>query len=91
MPALTRFVLPHAAPRASAGRSAVDEDVVFGLLRARWHGRGLELTGFARPLDLDTGRPGSAWTWLTLRHQDGTEPPLHLRSRPRKLPEVTDD
>ncbi|WBP88479.1 CDP-glycerol glycerophosphotransferase family protein [Kitasatospora cathayae] len=91
MPALTRFVLPHAAPRVSAGRPTADEDVVFGLLRARWHGRGLELTGFARPLNLDTGRPGSAWTWLTLRHQDGTEPPLHLRSRPRRLPEVTDD
>ncbi|MFD8706389.1 CDP-glycerol glycerophosphotransferase family protein [Kitasatospora sp. NPDC059648] len=91
MPALTRFVLPHAAPRVSTGRPAVDEGVVFGLLRARWHGRGLELTGFARPLDLDTGRPGSAWTWLTLRHEDDTAPLLHLRSRPRRLPEVTDD
>ncbi|MFF2075787.1 CDP-glycerol glycerophosphotransferase family protein [Kitasatospora sp. NPDC058162] len=91
MSSLTRFVLPHAAPRVAAGRPAVDEDVSFGLLRARWHGRGLELTGFARPLEQDTGRPGSAWTWLTLRHEDGAEPPLHLRSRPRRLPEVTDD
>ncbi|MET8623209.1 CDP-glycerol glycerophosphotransferase family protein [Kitasatospora sp. NPDC004669] len=91
MPALTRFVLPHAAPRVPAGRPAVDEDVVFGLLRARWHGRGLELTGFARPLNLDTGRPGSAWTWLTLRHEDESRPPVHLRSRPRRMPEVTDD
>ncbi|MFE3881146.1 CDP-glycerol glycerophosphotransferase family protein [Kitasatospora sp. NPDC059146] len=91
MSPLTRFVLPHAAPPVADGRPAVDEDVAFGLLRARWHGRGLELTGFARPLDLDTGRPGSAWTWLTLRHEDAAEPPLHLRSRPRRLPEVTDD
>ncbi|MFJ9693600.1 CDP-glycerol glycerophosphotransferase family protein [Kitasatospora sp. NPDC101183] len=91
MPALTRFVLPHAAPRVTAARSAADEDVVFGLLRARWHARGLELTGFSRPLDLDTGRPGSAWTWLTLRHRDASRPPVHLRSRPRRMPEVTDD
>ncbi|MFF1785222.1 CDP-glycerol glycerophosphotransferase family protein [Kitasatospora sp. NPDC058243] len=91
MPALTRFVLPHADPRVSTDQPAADEDVTFGLLRARWTGRGLELTGFARPDDLDTGRPGSAWTWLTLRHADGTRPPVHLRSRPRRLPEVTDD
>ncbi|MFD8785805.1 CDP-glycerol glycerophosphotransferase family protein [Kitasatospora sp. NPDC059599] len=91
MPVLTRFVLPHAAPRVPARLPAADLDVVFGLLRARWHGRGLELTGFARPQGLDTGRPGSAWTWLTLRHEDEAEPPLHLRSRPRRMPEVTDD
>ncbi|MEV7602679.1 CDP-glycerol glycerophosphotransferase family protein [Kitasatospora sp. NPDC089797] len=91
MPALTRFVLPHAAPRAATDRPAVDEDVRFGLLSARWQRRGLELTGFARPLDQDTGRPGSAWTWLTLRHQEPARPPLHLRSRPRRTPEVTDD
>ncbi|MFF3007314.1 CDP-glycerol glycerophosphotransferase family protein [Kitasatospora sp. NPDC057940] len=91
MPALTRFVLPHADPRVSIDQPAADEDVTFGLLRARWTGRGLELTGFARPDDLDTGRPGSAWTWLTLRHADGARPPVHLRSRPRRLPEVTDD
>ncbi|MFJ6622458.1 CDP-glycerol glycerophosphotransferase family protein [Kitasatospora sp. NPDC091335] len=75
----------------TTGRPDDDQDVVFGLLRARWHGRGLELTGFARPNDRDTGRPGSAWTWLTLRHQDPSEPPVHLRSRPRRMPEVTDD
>ncbi|MER7754392.1 CDP-glycerol glycerophosphotransferase family protein [Kitasatospora sp. NPDC097643] len=91
MPALTRFVLPHAAPRVTAALPTADEDVAFGLLRARWTGRGLELTGFARPDDLDTGRPGSAWTWLTLRHPDPARPPLHLRSRPRRMPEVTDD
>ncbi|MFJ4185857.1 CDP-glycerol glycerophosphotransferase family protein [Kitasatospora sp. NPDC089509] len=91
MPALTRFVLPHATPRTAPGRPVADEDVRFGLLRARWQRRGLELTGFARPLDLDTGRPGSAWTWLTLRHQDPARPPLHLPSRPRRTPEVTDD
>ncbi|MFJ9607181.1 CDP-glycerol glycerophosphotransferase family protein [Kitasatospora sp. NPDC101176] len=91
MSVLTRFVLPHAGPRVGTDRPAEDEDVVFGLLRARWTGRGLELTGFARPDDLDTGRPGSAWTWLTLRHPDPDLPPVHLRSRPRRLPEVTDD
>ncbi|MGA5820471.1 CDP-glycerol glycerophosphotransferase family protein [Kitasatospora sp. NPDC094028] len=91
MPVLTRFVLPHASPRVSTDRPAVDEDVTFGLLRARWHARGLELTGFARPQHQDTGRPGSAWTWLTLRHEDADRPPVHLRSRPRRMPEVTDD
>ncbi|MFJ8626851.1 CDP-glycerol glycerophosphotransferase family protein [Kitasatospora sp. NPDC093550] len=91
MPVLTRLVLPHAAPRTSTGRPADDGDVLFGLLRARWRRRGLELTGFARPRGLDTGRPGSAWTWLTLRPEDGAGPPLHLRSRPRRMPEVTDD
>ncbi|WP_183107036.1 CDP-glycerol glycerophosphotransferase family protein [Streptomyces sp. 1114.5] len=90
MPVLTRFVLPHAAPRVAAGRPAGDGDAVFGLLRAHWHDRGLELTGFARPDDLDTGRPGSAWTWLTLRHGGG-EPPVHLRSTPRRMPEITDN
>ncbi|MGW7447409.1 CDP-glycerol glycerophosphotransferase family protein [Kitasatospora sp. NPDC054795] len=91
MPVLTRLVLPHAAPRVTSGRPTEDEDVVFGLLRAHWHGRGLELTGFARPKGQDTARPGSAWTWLTLRHQNRSQPPLHLRSRPRRMPEVTDD
>ncbi|MFG2842508.1 CDP-glycerol glycerophosphotransferase family protein [Kitasatospora sp. NPDC048296] len=91
MPVLTRLVLPHAVRGVPAARPAVDEDAAFGLLRARWHGRGLELTGFGRPLDLDTGRPGSAWTWLTLCHQDEARPPVHLRSRPRRMPEVTDD
>ncbi|GHF48955.1 hypothetical protein GCM10018790_28360 [Kitasatospora xanthocidica] len=91
MPVLTRLVLPHAAPRVTTDRPEADEDVLFGLLRARWYGRGLELTGFARPRGVDTGRPGSAWTWLTLRHEDGAGPPLHLRSRPRRMPEVTDD
>ncbi|MEV7020996.1 hypothetical protein AB0O00_02460, partial [Kitasatospora sp. NPDC093558] len=67
------------------------DDAVFGLLRARWTGRGLELTGFARPEDQDTGRAGSAWTWLTLRHPEDAQPPVHVRSRPRRLPEVTDD
>ncbi|WP_316523738.1 CDP-glycerol glycerophosphotransferase family protein [Kitasatospora brasiliensis] len=91
MPVLTRLVLPHAAPPTATRHPAADEDVDFGLLRARWHRRGLELTGFARPHGRDTARPGSAWTWLTLRHEDDAEPPLHLRSRPRRLPEVTDD
>ncbi|WP_158835371.1 CDP-glycerol glycerophosphotransferase family protein [Streptomyces sp. NRRL S-350] len=91
MPVLTRIVLPHAAPRVTTGRPAEDRDVAFGLLSARWHDRGLELTGFARPDGLDTGRPGSAWTWLTLRHENGSEPPVHLRSRPRRMPEITDD
>ncbi|MBV2154351.1 CDP-glycerol glycerophosphotransferase family protein [Kitasatospora sp. SUK 42] len=83
--------LDPAPTGVTTGRPTADEDAVFGLLRARWHGRGLELTGFARPLGLDTGRPGSAWTWLTLRHQDANRPPVHLRSRPRRMPEVTDD
>ncbi|MER7579364.1 CDP-glycerol glycerophosphotransferase family protein [Kitasatospora sp. NPDC097691] len=91
MPVLTRLVLPHAAPRVTTARPADDRDAVFGLLHARWHDRGLELTGFARPKGLDTRRPGSAWTWLTLRHEDPAAPPLHLRSRPRRMPEVTDD
>ncbi|MFF2043277.1 CDP-glycerol glycerophosphotransferase family protein [Kitasatospora sp. NPDC058170] len=90
MPVLTRLVLPHADPRGTDGARPGDEDVAFGLLRARWSARGLELTGFARPDDLDTARPGSAWTWLTLRRGED-EPPVHLRSRPRRLPEVTDD
>ncbi|MER6397815.1 CDP-glycerol glycerophosphotransferase family protein [Kitasatospora sp. NPDC001603] len=90
MPVLTRFVLPQAAPHSHDDLPAADEGVAFGLLRARWHARGLELTGFARPDDLDTARPGSAWTWLTLLRDDA-EPPLHLRSRPRRLPEITDD
>ncbi|MEU6237670.1 CDP-glycerol glycerophosphotransferase family protein [Kitasatospora sp. NPDC047058] len=91
MPVLTRLVLPHADPRAGDGLPPPgDEDAAFGLLRARWTARGLELTGFARPDDVDTARPGSAWTWLTL-HRSEDEPPVHLRSRPRRLPEVTDD
>ncbi|MFF1908398.1 CDP-glycerol glycerophosphotransferase family protein [Kitasatospora sp. NPDC058218] len=90
MPVLTRFVLPHAAPDTHDHLPSADEGVAFGLLRARWTARGLELTGFARPDDLDTARPGSAWTWLTLLRDDD-EPPVHLRSRPRRLPEVTDD
>ncbi|MFJ2576409.1 CDP-glycerol glycerophosphotransferase family protein [Kitasatospora aureofaciens] len=92
MPVLTRLVLPHADPRVTTELpTPVTEDAAFGLLRARWTGRGLELTGFARPHGLDTGRPGSAWTWLTLRHPDDAQPPVHVRSRPRRLPEVTDD
>ncbi|WP_395295843.1 CDP-glycerol glycerophosphotransferase family protein [Kitasatospora hibisci] len=90
MPVLTRLVLPHADPRSADGVPHADEDAVFGLLRARWSARGLELTGFARPEDADSARPGSAWTWLTLR-LGGDEPPVHLRTRPRRLPEVTDD
>ncbi|MGV9267073.1 CDP-glycerol glycerophosphotransferase family protein [Kitasatospora sp. NPDC003701] len=90
MPVLTRFVLPHPAPHAHDDLPPADEGVAFGLLRARWTARGLELTGFARPDDLDTARPGSAWTWLTLLRDDD-EPPVHLRSRPRRLPEITDD
>ncbi|MFJ3791842.1 CDP-glycerol glycerophosphotransferase family protein [Kitasatospora sp. NPDC090091] len=90
MPVLTRLVLPHADPRSADGLPPADEEAVFGLLRARWSARGLELTGFARPEDADTARPGSAWTWLTL-HRSEDEPPVHLRTRPRRLPEVTDD
>ncbi|MET9399568.1 CDP-glycerol glycerophosphotransferase family protein [Kitasatospora sp. NPDC002965] len=90
MTVLTRLVLPHAAPRSGEPSPGDDEDAAFGLLRARWTARGLELTGYARPDDRDTARPGSAWTWLTLRRDDH-EPPLHLPTRPRRIPEITDD
>ncbi|MFD4905888.1 CDP-glycerol glycerophosphotransferase family protein [Kitasatospora purpeofusca] len=95
MAVLTRFVLPHAAPRFGDPRFGTplpdeEEHAAFGLLRARWTSRGLELTGFARPDDRSTARPGSAWTWLTLRPGDDG-PPLHLPTRPRRLPEITDD
>ncbi|MEE1784337.1 CDP-glycerol glycerophosphotransferase family protein [Streptomyces sp. SP17BM10] len=91
MPVLTRLVLPHADPRVTTALPTPSEDADFGLLRARWAGRGLELTGFARPHDQDTGRAGSAWTWLTLRHPEDARPPVHVRSRPRRLPEITDE
>ncbi|MFB6889949.1 CDP-glycerol glycerophosphotransferase family protein [Kitasatospora sp. NPDC056327] len=95
MAVLTRFVLPHAAPRFGDPRFGTplpgeEENAAFGLLRARWTARGLELTGFARPGDRPTARPGSAWTWLTLRRGDHGDP-VHLPTRPRRLPEVTDD
>ncbi|MEV6978937.1 CDP-glycerol glycerophosphotransferase family protein [Kitasatospora sp. NPDC093806] len=92
MAVLTRFVLPHAAPRFGDPRPGGEEDAAFGLLRARWSARGLELTGFARPDDRSTAHPGSAWTWLTLRRADDhDQPPVHLPTRPRRLPEITDD
>ncbi|MFB7472080.1 CDP-glycerol glycerophosphotransferase family protein [Kitasatospora sp. NPDC056184] len=95
MAVLTRFVLPHAAPRFGDARFGAplpgeEGNAAFGLLRARWTGRGLELTGFARPDDRSTARPGSAWTWLTLRRDD-RQVPVHVPTRPRRLPEVTDD
>ncbi|GAA1412671.1 hypothetical protein GCM10009639_65170 [Kitasatospora putterlickiae] len=95
MAVLTRFVLPHAAPRFGDPRFGAplpgeEENAAFGLLRARWHGRGLELTGFARPDDRPTAHPGSAWTWLTLRRGDHDEP-FHVPTRPRRFPEITDD
>ncbi|MFE6871006.1 CDP-glycerol glycerophosphotransferase family protein [Kitasatospora sp. NPDC057692] len=95
MAVLTRFVLPHAAPRFGDPRFGAplpgeEGNAAFGLLRARWTGRGLELTGYARPDDRSTDRPGSAWTWLTLRRDDRQEP-VHVPTRPRRLPEITDD
>ncbi|MFE4605571.1 CDP-glycerol glycerophosphotransferase family protein [Kitasatospora indigofera] len=83
MPLIDRLLVPR--PR-SAGQG---EEPEFGLLRARWTSRGLELTGFARPADLATARRGSALTWLTLRREDGRR--LGLRTRPCYLPEITDD
>ncbi|MFF7454945.1 CDP-glycerol glycerophosphotransferase family protein [Kitasatospora sp. NPDC008115] len=95
MAVLTRFVLPHAAPRFGDPRFGAplpseEENAAFGLLRARWNGRGLELTGFARPDDRPTAHPGSAWTWLTLRRGDH-DAPVHVPTRPRRFPEITDD
>ncbi|MFE7189146.1 CDP-glycerol glycerophosphotransferase family protein [Kitasatospora sp. NPDC057541] len=95
MAVLTRFVLPHAAPRFGDPRFGAplpseEENAAFGLLRARWTGRGLELTGFARPDDRPTAHPGSAWSWLTLRLGHHHEP-VHVPTRPRRLPEITDD
>ncbi|MGW6914961.1 CDP-glycerol glycerophosphotransferase family protein [Kitasatospora sp. NPDC054939] len=80
--------VPARTTAGTAPRPA--DDTAFGLLRSRWTPRGLELTGYARPDREDTGSPGSAWTRLTLYRHDG-EPPVRLRSRPRRLPEITDD
>ncbi|MFC9325428.1 CDP-glycerol glycerophosphotransferase family protein [Kitasatospora sp. NPDC057015] len=89
MSLVNRIVLPRPRTSRPAGPGYGDEPE-FGLLRARWTPRGLELTGFARPGDLDTARRGSALTWLTLRHDDGRRR-LGVRTRPRFLPEITDD
>ena len=89
MPVITRRLLPRSLVGAPPYEDAGGEPE-FGLLRARWVQRGLELTGYARPADLDTSYRGSAWTWLTLQ-QEGGERRVTVRTRPRFLPEVTDD
>ena len=89
MPVTTRRLLPRSCGFTAPQETHGDEPE-FGLLRARWVQRGLELTGYARPADLDTSYRGSAWTWLTLQAESG-EQRVTVRSRPRYLPEVTDD
>ncbi|MFI8085993.1 CDP-glycerol glycerophosphotransferase family protein [Kitasatospora sp. NPDC086009] len=65
-------------------------DARFALLRSRWVGHRLELTGYGLREDQDSARRGSSWTWLTLRDPAGGRT-VEVRSRPRLLPEVTDD
>ncbi|OKI24077.1 CDP-glycerol glycerophosphotransferase family protein [Streptomyces sp. CB03911] len=89
MSVITRRGLPRARTGPAAAGTQPD-DPEFGLLRAHWTDAGLELTGFARPSDLDTSRRGSARTWLTLRQIGGWRH-VNVRTSPQFLPEVTDD
>ncbi|MER5862651.1 CDP-glycerol glycerophosphotransferase family protein [Kitasatospora sp. NPDC002040] len=82
--ALTRPALP--APRLPDRPAPA---LALGLRSARWTGGRLELTGFARRADRGSGKVRSSFTVLELTRPGHR--PIRLRTRPLRLPEVTED
>ncbi|KQV18392.1 MULTISPECIES: CDP-glycerol glycerophosphotransferase family protein [unclassified Kitasatospora] len=91
--ARSRLLLP--SPRSSrpttpaAPAAAPPAALALGLRSARWTGGRLELTGFARRDDRGSGKVRSSFTVLELARPG--RPPIRFRTRPLRLPEVTED
>ncbi|BFV58883.1 hypothetical protein KCMC57_up39870 [Kitasatospora sp. CMC57] len=88
----SRPILPSpraGAPTAVGPAAAPPAALALGLRSARWTGGRLELTGFARRIDRGSGRVRSSFTVLELARPGHR--PLRFRTRPLRLPEVTED
>ncbi|MFD0259090.1 hypothetical protein ACFVH7_12555 [Kitasatospora indigofera] len=62
----------------------------FGLLRARWIGRRLELAGYGRYTDRAEAHPGGTRVWLTLHHRASSRR-VSLRGTPQRLGDNPDE
>ncbi|MFJ9519103.1 CDP-glycerol glycerophosphotransferase family protein [Kitasatospora sp. NPDC101801] len=88
----SRLVLPSPrgpAPAAARPAPAPLTPLKLGLRSARWTDGGLELTGFVRRDDRGSGKVRSSFTVLELARPG--RPPIRFRTRPIRLPEVTED